>query len=127
VLTFPQTSEFLAQISRDGARVGYVFGSANAFSGPINGGTGVRLNGDEEVGGFLRAGTGRFVYNARLGTLPGLFSAAQNGGARRHLTQSLGALTTVSGKALTPNGRTVVYTVLRPGTDAPVELYSSEL
>ena len=133
LLTFPTRDDFVAEISRDSRRVAHLFpsndpGFTNLFSLPIEGGQGVQLNGAENVGGFLRAGAGRFVYSAKVGLRRALFSVAQDGdGPRRDLTAPLGDQRLVVGRALTPNGRVVVYLAQANDDDAPLELYSSRL
>lgn len=130
-LTFPTNPEHIHTLSPDSQRVAYIF-QDNLFSVPITGGTSARLNGTESLrGAFLRinATSTRVVYEATSGTGFGLFSAPLAGiGARYNLTESLGDVWDVNGRALTPNGARVIYTIRRGSlNDAPVELFSSRL
>ena len=68
---------------------------------------------------------GRVVYSAQVGIRTALFSAALDGnGVRRDLTAPLGTAVSALGRALTPDGNTVVYIALR---GVNVDLYSSRL
>ena len=78
VLTFPNTDDFVYDISRDSLHVGYLLGGG-LFSAPILGGTSVPLDGDEVPSGFLRAGADRLVYEARVGLREALFSVPADG------------------------------------------------
>jgi hypothetical protein len=129
LLAGPQTDGWVFQLSRDSRRVGFLAPENDELlSVPIGGGDPVALTGAELPTGFLRAGDGHFAYDALVGGLRrALFSAPVDGGGQpRDLTVTLGEDVDVFGRALTPDGSTVIYLAHRFQT-GQVKLYSSRL
>ncbi len=124
LLAFPHPDNFVYDISLDGARVAYEQVS-DVFSVPIGGGTALKLNGGEDAAGDIRAGAGRFVYEARRANGVRALFSADGVGPRYELTAALPGSSFT--RALTADGSRVLFTSLQSGAGMPVQLFSSRL
>jgi hypothetical protein len=117
LLAFPHPDDFVYAISRDSSRT-------DLISAPIGGGTLVKLNGAERVGGILLAGPNRFLYSADVGLKKALVSV-DGPGSSFELTASLAGLSLSRG--LTADGTRALWVTLPSSGGWPVELYSGRL